>query len=607
MKRFLLLLIILAVMVSGSPGLAREEPPQVKVARVEFEGTAALAPDRLAEVMETKAGSWQFWKETPLLDESALVRDKEAILQLYRNNGYYEAQVEIRTEIKDQWAAVKVAVKEGEPVKIRAINLVTTGFEKAEEESDLAAILRKHGLEKGRVFRLEGLQQAKTRVVRYLAERSRPKPDMKVRIKVSASQGWADAELTISPGPTLTMGRVSFVGLKRVNSEVAAKEVPWSGGEPFDFQLLAELKQRLMDLNVFASVRVEPILDGIETDFDGEPAPIKVTVVERKARSVEFGVGYGDTEKFKVRGALSVRSMLGLAEILSLSAHYSSRSWGGQANYRQPHFITPGVALDLRVGHLDENEVSFSNRRSFGFAGLEWSVGSRSKLTLGYLLELNRPYDIEVEHASWEDRNRWFSAAQAGFIRDTRDNRLDPTSGSLIRLMLLSAPRRLGSEAHLLKVDGSASKALRVNEWLVLAGRTRFAALTALEPSDDIPIYKRLFAGGSRSVRGYPYQKLGPLDGNGLPTGGLTLFEAGLEARFPLYGPFSGVVFTEVGNLSPDSWSLRSDDFLFTAGVGLRLETIVGPIRFDVGYQLNPPEDVDFNRFQFHFNIGQAF
>lgn len=108
-------------------------------------------------------------------------------------------------------------------------------------------------------------------------------------------------------------------------------------------------------------------------------------------------------------------------------------------------------------------------------------------------------------------------------------------------------------------------------------------------------------------MRGYPYQKLGPLAADGNPIGGMELLEGSLEWRFPLRQPVEGAVFSDFGDVAPAIGSLSWAETRYTVGVGLRWLTIVGPLRFDVGYELNPPEPARFAPYQFHFSIGQAF
>jgi len=121
----------------------------------------------------------------------------------------------------------------------------------------------------------------------------------------------------------------------------------------------------------------------------------------------------------------------------------------------------------------------------------------------------------------------------------------------------------------------------------------------------DVPIFKRFFAGGSTSMRGFPFQKLGPLDDNNDPLGGNSLLVGSFEVRYPIYGDFGGVTFLDYGNVYTEGWSFDLADIKYAPGVGLRYDTLIGPVRFDVGYALNPESGI--RRIQFFISIGQAF
>jgi outer membrane translocation and assembly module TamA len=154
----------------------------------------------------------------------------------------------------------------------------------------------------------------------------------------------------------------------------------------------------------------------------------------------------------------------------------------------------------------------------------------------------------------------------------------------------------------------------------VLAGRIRYETIQETEDTDLIPINKRLFLGGTNTVRGYGYQKLGPLDASGNPVGGQSALNGNIELRHPIYKKISGVAFIDMGFLGVDPLTFNGDELRFTGGVGLRYDTPVGPLRIDLGYKLNPPtvgdvtvspvpnpdDDIE-DRWKIHFSIGQAF
>lgn len=160
----------------------------------------------------------------------------------------------------------------------------------------------------------------------------------------------------------------------------------------------------------------------------------------------------------------------------------------------------------------------------------------------------------------------------------------------------------------------------------------------ASDPRDDVPLPERFFSGGGATHRGFPDNQAGPRDlSTGFPVGGKALLMNSLELRFPLIGDtFGGVLFHDMGNVYKDldSISLRVkqrnvqdfDYMVHAVGFGIRYRTPVGPVRFDLGFSPNSPKFFGFkgtrdqliqgggtrlvqriNQLQFHFSLGQTF
>jgi len=584
---------------SATPVRAEEAPV---VESIEISGNSAVKSGQLLEVMETKAADWQFWRERPRLNRSALGRDREAIAQVYQNEGYYQARVEARVEEKAGGARIRLEIEEGQPVVIKRVNLALSPQDE-DWRGNLTDVYQRAGLKDGLVFKLAAYRRAKSDLIRALAEQGHPAAKLGARAEVSIRLGLVEVFFKLEPGPELRLGEAVFEGLKETRQSVLENEITWRKGQDFDVRTLEKTQQGLIKLGLFTSVRLEPILDQVRGDL----VPIRISLVERSPHSVSVGFGYGNEDQFRIRVTQSNRSLLGLADVLSATAFYSAKSYGGVIDYRQPHFLSRGQDFNLGLGHQDREEVSFSNRRTFGQIGLQRPLWGDLSLRAGYTLEVDRPYDIATARTADEAQQYWVSAPAAGLVLDARDDVLDPKRGFLLNTRLEVAPRFLGSEVAYYQIDSGFRRYRSPNDWLTLAFRVDLATIEALEPTDDLPIFKRLFSGGGRSVRGYPFQKLGPLDADGRPTGGLSLIEGSLEARFPIWEEIRGVVFTDVGHLAETAWTVDFDQFRYTAGVGLRYGTIIGPLRLDLGWQLNPPSEADFSPLQIHFSIGQAF
>jgi translocation and assembly module TamA len=137
---------------------------------------------------------------------------------------------------------------------------------------------------------------------------------------------------------------------------------------------------------------------------------------------------------------------------------------------------------------------------------------------------------------------------------------------------------------------------------LTIAGRVRVGSILGIG-RDDLAPSRRYYGGGGGSVRGYGYQRLGPLDPNGDPVGGRSINEFSLEARYR-FGNYGIVPFFDGGNAYSSSMP-QFDALHFGAGIGGRLYTNFGPLRVDVATPLNPRKGD--GRIALYISIGQAF
>ena len=119
--------------------------------------------------------------------------------------------------------------------------------------------------------------------------------------------------------------------------------------------------------------------------------------------------------------------------------------------------------------------------------------------------------------------------------------------------------------------------------------------------------------GGATSVRGWGRYEVSPLGGSGLPIGGNSMFAFSSEARLSMGSRLGAVAFIDAGNVWSGDLQWKLNELRYAVGPGLRYETPVGPIRFDLGYQLNEIPGLKVNgqpqprRWRIHFSIGQAF
>ncbi len=151
----------------------------------------------------------------------------------------------------------------------------------------------------------------------------------------------------------------------------------------------------------------------------------------------------------------------------------------------------------------------------------------------------------------------------------------------------------------------SYAKLFQESRWIHTFGRTTLALKAKLglvnELESRLPESKLFYAGGAYSNRGFGFNRLGASDAVCEGVGGRTIIDTTIELAHPLFHKFSGALFLDSTMISSNSLTF-SDDFRHSVGIGLRYSTPVGPIKLDLGFNLE-----ESDQYALHFLIGQSF
>ncbi|WP_185803491.1 BamA/TamA family outer membrane protein [Pontivivens nitratireducens] len=400
----------------------------------------------------------------------------------------------------------------------------------------------------------------------------------------------------IDAGQPHTFGSVSYVGLSAVEEEYLDTYITWQPGQIYDALTLAEFQQDLVRTELFNTVTAEP-----PEESPGTAAlPITVTVDERKPRTGTVGLRYDTDVGVTLNASLEHRNLLGRNENGLFEVELGTENSSAGLSFRIPQFGRDGQVLTLAAKYANIDEDAYSGDIFTIGAGVERELSEEWRAGASTILEVS---DVVEDGIDTEISVLGFPLFVA---YDNTGDPLDPREGIRGRLTLSPFGGEVdGDSVSFVRIDGRIANYLPLNEeqTFVLASRLRIGSIIA-EDVFDVPITRRLFAGGGGSVRGYASRSLGPEDSDGDARGGLSAVEIGTELRFPVRGDLGGVVFAEAGQVS-DNVSPEFDDLRAAMGLGVRYYSPIGPVRADFAFPLDP--DADEDGFQFYLAIGQAF
>jgi translocation and assembly module TamA len=347
---------------------------------------------------------------------------------------------------------------------------------------------------------------------------------------------------------------------------------------------------------LFASAKIK-----LADEVDGEGRlPVTIDVLEAKHRSVGFGTKYSTGEGFGVNAFWEHRNYFGQGERLRVTATVAEIEQMLDAAFRKPNYLQRDQSLLANVAARHANTDAFDELSVTTFAGLERPYGENWTVTGGLASEYLVIDDDDGE------RTFLLFGLPATARRDTTDDLLNPSKGTRLTLSLAPWVGTLDQGLTWLNgsTSGSAYYAIDEEARFVLAGRGKLGVIVG-EDTDDLPANKRFYAGGGGSVRGYEFQKVGPLDDDDDPLGGRSVIEVGAEVRARVTESVGLVPFIDGGMVYDDAYPDFNEEFLWAAGLGVRYFTAIGPIRFDLAFPLNGRDEDD--SFQFYISIGQAF
>jgi translocation and assembly module TamA len=523
--------------------------------------------------------------------------DVQRLTAVLRSEGYYDGAVDYRLDAEPTPVQVVLKVSRGDPYRLESFEVLCAPATTCEALPVDPGLL---GVEIRRRARAATIVDGERRVTGYLGERGYPLARIVDRRHVVDREAHViRATVTVDPGPPVGFGPLTIVGLDDVDPAYVRRIRPWRTGQTFDRRLVDDYRKDLLATRLFKSVSIR---SADAPDADGN-LPLTIEATERELRTVGTGLSWGTDEGFEVSAFWEHRNFFRQNEIVRLDTRVGELEQSLNAFFTKPHFRRRVQTLVANGSIRRVDTDAYKERTITGAIGLERELNRLWDGKLGVTGELT---DISENR---DDRKLLLFGMPGALIRDSRDDTLDPTRGTRLEMVLTPY---LGTGDDQLaftvtELGGSAYLSLHESDRIILAGRARIGSIVGQSRS-DVPPTKRFYAGGGGSIRGYQYQKVGPLDEQNDPLGGRSRLEVGAELRLRVTERIGLVPFVDGGAVyvNPDFTTDEDDTIRWAAGLGFRYYTPIGPLRVDFAFPINGRDRID-DDFQFYVSIGQAY
>lgn len=416
------------------------------------------------------------------------------------------------------------------------------------------------------------------------------------QVVVDHSSQSVSVRYRIIPGPESRFGTTDFSGLESVKEEYLQKILPWRKGERFNAGLFTEARNRLTETQLFSVVN---IIQAESLDEKGL-LPITIEVKERPHRTISAGASYYTDEGFGAKFGWQHRNILKGGERFNFEAKFSEIGISGETTFRKPTFCRPDQSLlaSFRIAEDDTDAYLSQNT--------ELSVLLERRIRKGMRVALGSSFRLAHVEQLGDTKEFALVSLPGLFEWDASDDPLNPSRGFKFNFKVSPYHDTVDTKLRFFKTSASLSYYLKLLEKpsIIFAARGALGSMGGAS-RDDIPADVRFYAGGGGSVRGYPFQTVGPLVGTS-PIGGRSLLELTGELRWRVTERIGVVSFLDGGSAFEAAFPNFEEDLLWGVGAGVRYFTPIGPIRLDVATPLNRRDQVD-DPLQVYISIGQAF
>lgn len=401
----------------------------------------------------------------------------------------------------------------------------------------------------------------------------------------------------VTPSPQVTVNNITFSGLDKINPIYMDKLVLIEKNACFKRHELSRLRLELLQTNLLTSVDTKLTL------VDDSTVDINLMVTERAHRSISAGAGYESDEGFGASLGWESRNLWGNAEKLALGARLYETNQNLSAALTLPHFYKKNQIVTLFADLEQTQTDAFDSSTGLLGAEITRQVRTHLKARIGGDIDFS-----EITETGESPDQVALMSAPISLEYDKRDDELNPRSGWIGAVRVRPYWDWYEHSTHFIKTTLaiSAYKTFYQTYWQpTLAVRSATGSISGLG-KDDVPASIRFYSGGGGSVRGYPFQSIGPYDEGEEPDGGLSLTEFSFEARLRFNQNWGAVFFTDGGTVYDKKIPEWGQDVKWSVGLGVRFYTSFAPIRLDVAFPVND-RDTLADPFQLYISIGQAF
>lgn len=582
-----------------------KEFDKVKVKKVSFLGNVALKDEELKGILQTQEDSlFSFMSGSGNFKEINFQNDIERLKYYYRMKGYLQINVgtpEITVSEDKKWVFITIKINEGPEFSVNNISFVG---ELLFPESEL---LEKMALKESEIYSEESLRKDIQLLTELYQDEGYAFANVIRNLNVVPGENKVDVEFSFEKGRIAYFGRVNIKGNARSRDKVIRRELEIKEGQKFNGTALRRSRENVQRLGFFEPETI--VFNTISPRNKEDVLDVDISVKEKSTGQISFGAGYSTANGGFFQASVSQSNFRGKGQSLAFSLNLGKESNTFSIDFTEPYLFDTKWSLGggIFVSNSDSSD-SYSERRKGATIRVGYPIADFTNIYLKYRIEDTELKDIEDPSIDLNLENGIASTVGSTLIFDRRDDRSDPRKG--LFLSVSTEYTGVGGDKKWFKNEAEARGFYPIWGDLIFRSRMYAGKLNQVDGL-SIPRTEKFTLGGSRNLRGYSYEDIGPKQNLKGSDGNFHDYNMGGEfstyANFELQHHLSKeaglkwVLFFDAGHAgSVDNIKLYTD-----YGFGFRWYSPLGVLRFEFGYPLTG--EFKDKGSQFNFDLGQFF
>lgn len=589
------------------------EGSRAVVGRIDFEGNSVFTTRELKKAMQQRVRRWYSWiTGSGVYDPDLLAGDLNTIRMMYLDKGYLDISLgdPMVTDMGNEKIGITIPLREGRPYRVGRVTL--DGVTLFPDDLVFALIQ----MQPGASASVADMKAASTRIQQYYGRRGYIETRVRTDRQADPATGVADLVFTVREGHLAYIRSINISGNTRTKDKVIRRELSVYPGEVMNEVKIRTSERRLQNLGYFSFVNST-------YESTSRPGYYDLTFDVEEKRTGQFMVGAGFSSIDQLIGFVEVGQgnfdlfgwprFTGGGQKIKLRATFGTERQDYEFSFVEPWFLDRKLSLGFDLFRNDSRYFSddYEQRNTGGSLSLTKPLTSFDRLTLSYSLQQIRVFNVDdaaSEEIKKEEGSTLQSMVGVSLLHDTRDSVFVATRGNRTKLSAEVAGGPLGADVDMYRLTSKTTQHIPVWFDHFISLRGELSVVDAYGQSDEVRIFDRLYLGGPRSLRGFKYRHVGPVDENEEPLGGKTLVFGSVDYDIPIWSKFRLAAFYDIGMVYADSYSLdgqdNTGDYNSDAGVGVRIDIPGFPLRLDYAWPLEAGEYNDRSSGRFSFLIG---